>query len=328
MKKVNMMITLLAVSILMVFCVHFVALQLVFVAAAAFFCYRLSEQFCESRREGREKDFLRSEELFNAWQDRLTGSLNDMAGQLAAREEQLDHLLKALSVQNTEQTERCVRMMEQLAKDGEELIGRMSGVGEKMALSLADRGEKMTQSLVSNGEKAMERMSKSGEELLGRLVSNGEELLGRVADNGEEMTRMLSEMGERLAAALEKEAGFCASVEEQVKTIRTINEINNKKLLALTQEHYDNMRDLFEDQNDEIEEALGSLKTGQTALLRENCENMEKQMISLREAVQAGIQPVLDQNKELLAYIQEVQKEWTELDKQELKFLDKVWKER
>lgn len=252
MKETSVMAAMLVVSILMIFCVPFDLLRFVFVAAAAFFCYGLSNQILESVKDGREKEILRIEKLLQSGQDQLKSSLDEIVEQMADREEKMSRLLNDMSVQHTE---HCVQVIEKLLEH-------------------------------------------------------------------------LPEHAERVTLALEKEAGYCASVEEQVRVIKTVMEINIKKLIDLTDNHYEKMNELFDDQNDNIEESLESLKKGQLQLLKENSDRMEKQIDELRKNIWEGLQPVLAQNEALLDYIQKVQKEWTELDREELKFLDRVWRER
>ena len=70
------------------------------------------------------------------------------------------------------------------------------------------------------------------------------------------------------------------------------------------------------------------MKKEQLKFLREYGDRMNESVKELNQAVESGITPVLDQNQELLRYVQEVQKEWTSLDKKELDFLSSVWEGR
>ena len=147
-------------------------------------------------------------------------------------------------------------------------------------------------------------------------------------DQAAQAIKLLAEKGEEMGSLLEREERCCVTVAEQVKIMEALGERTFQKMQTLAEDHYNKMSDLFDDQNDNLDDFLNSMKKEQLRLLREYNERMNSNLKELNQAVLSGITPVLGQNQELLQYVQEVQKEWTSLDKKELDFLSKVWEGR
>ena len=103
---------------------------------------------------------------------------------------------------------------------------------------------------------------------------------------------------------------------------------NSNKKHAMDDDKYNKMSEFFEDHNDDLSDYRETMKKEQLKFLREYGDRMNESVKELNQAVESGITPVLDQNQELLRYVQEVQKEWTSLDKKELDFLSSVWEGR
>lgn len=220
-------------------------------------------------------------------------------------------------------TDRAVRSVEQLR----EKAGGMADRAVQSVKQLEEKAEGMTDRMVQ----AVEQLAEKGAGTADLVIQAMEQQTGKESDMAEHISKALLQLAkkeEEISSLLEREERCCVSVAEQVQAMEALTERTSKKMQALAEDHYNKMSDLFGDQSDDLGDSLETMKKEQLKLLREYGDRMNESVKELNQAVASGITPVLDQNQELLRYVQEVQKEWTSLDKKELDFLSSVWEGR
>ena len=316
MKKISVNGALMVIAILTSFCVEAVWVRLGLTAAAGLFFYLLAEQIGKNEEEKKQQGFLRLEELFRDQQAELGDALQEIAltlkgldKRILAMEEKGDESLKTWSRENAETinrlTQQTMEAMEQLGEKADGMANQAIQAAEQLAKKGADTADQMIQAMERQGEKTSAKV-----------------------DQAAQAIKLLAEKGEEMGSLLEREERCCVTVAEQVKIMEALGERTFQKMQTLAEDHYNKMSDLFDDQNDNLDDFLNSMKKEQLRPLREYNERMNSNLKELNQAVLSGITPVLGQNQELLQYVQEVQKEWTSLDKKELDFLSKVWEGR
>ena len=302
-------------------------------------------------------------ELAAAGEKKLEESLRDFVrenGETAER--QTERVIQAMEKQTengSAMTEQVVQAVERLADSGaetgeqvlraaerlEEKAGAMTDRGVQAVERLTEKAEGMTDRAVQAMEQltekaegmtdrtvqAVEQLGEKAEGMTDRTVQAMEQQTGKESDMAERVSQALTQLaqkGEEISSLLKREERCCVSVSEQVQAMEALAERTSKKMQALAEDHYNKMSDLFGDQSDDLSDSLETMKKEQLKFLREYGDRMNESVKELNQAVESGITPVLDQNQELLRYVQEVQKEWTSLDKKELDFLSSVWEGR
>lgn len=230
-----------------------------------------------------------------------------------------------------QQAEKCltivnqiIQVMERLIESGEETADRVIQALEQVEKKMEGMADYTVQAIEQLGEKEdsmTERMVQTLEQLAEKEVTD---MTNRII----QVVKQLAEKGEEISFLLEREEQCCVSVVEQMNAIEVLSKITSNKMQTLVEDHYNKLNDLFDDQNDNLNDCLETMKKEQLRLLREYGEMMNERVKELNQVVSSGVNPVLEQNQELLKYVQEVQKEWTSLDKKELDFLSKVWEGR
>ncbi len=194
---------------------------------------------------------------------------------------------------------------------------------EENQINHIDKLKDCHEALIESEKKATEEFKKISE----GIQSNYQQEAKLIKTEFDEAERILRELKNEIIGIMNNYAEILSKSGEAVNVMKVTltGELGrmNKSLDAQSQTIVSGMENCVEG----IEDGFTTFVSKQKALSEEHNKALEAKIAEMQAIVTEKTGTVLEDNQKLLNYIKQVQEEWTTLSRDEIKFLDKVWKE-
>lgn len=172
-----------------------------------------------------------------------------------------------------------------------------------------------------NHETTIERITKEAIEKLNTDVVNS-------WNNVENMLEAFcSDFGNEQKRANTEAMGNLSETKAAMNALKAQVKVSLDTITKVLRDQIDAISEGLEDCKDEIGDQLCNFSKNQGT--RDSAQNqaVNDGIKDIGETISAQIQVVLDAHNHLLEYIEKVQEDWTSVNKEEIAFLDKLWRE-
>lgn len=179
-------------------------------------------------------------------------------------------------------------------------------------------------------EKAVSAFLKRNEEAYGhfmdevrKLCATQEELVAKEKEVRDMNAKVLKDIN----AAVNGFVQISGNVKDEVAALKAYMKVFMDRTEANLEEHYEKMEELGKDGNDELQGILETFGKKQVKALSDQTEELKECVGQIEDAVCHSIGEVTEQNNRLLLDLERMQDEWTDLNKTEIEFLNRIWEE-
>ncbi len=114
---------------------------------------------------------------------------------------------------------------------------------------------------------------------------------------------------------------------ETLQVLKATVQTNLDAIKAMVGKQASDVNDGLEDCSDALNDGLDKFSKQQKARDEEQNNKLNERLGTIEKVISKQVGAVLEENKKLLSYMQNIQEEWTSLSRDEIDFLSKVWDE-
>lgn len=286
----------------------------------------------DAEREKRIEKYL--EDLREEQQNILTesnGSLRSIVEKLlqsqTEQSQQLTSLLKDVAEKNVNMYEQSVRGIKEALRQENQ---NRNNYFEKLDQELSEK----IQGLIDIQSKNMDTLTaamNSNEVMYDKFVDEirkMNEVQVELLSKEKEIRDMNEDMLQNINTAMNRFVQVSDTVKDEVSALKAYMKAFRDKLETRLDEHFENMESMIEDGNDESEEILNKSAKNQINALSDQTGALMGCIAQIEKVVNKTVQEVTERNDRLLLNLERMQDEWTNLNRSEIEFLNKIWEEQ
>lgn len=238
----------------------------------------------------------------------------------------IDNLNQATGLY-TEKVNAMSEIQAQIVQDEQKLRAEIERIGNEV-----HEAYKAQEELFEEALNSLQKNQRNHENTIQKIVKDGiEKLNSDVVSSWNNVENTLeafcSDFENEQKRANSEAMGNLSETKDAMNALKAQVKVSLDTMSKSLRDQTDAISEGLEDCKDEIGEQLSGFSKDQKARDVAQNQAMNDGIKEIGETISAQIQVVLDAHNHLLEYIEQVQEDWTTLNREEIAFLDKVWKE-